>query len=712
MPRNNWLIFLTLATLLLFDIILNASTEAKASDMAEGSPKIELAAVCVDGLCGYVNSKGDWHIPPKFLAADPFSRAGFAWVITSDNWIKPDINDEDRAGQASIYTGRTHKIASPIFPNIEAETLTPYGGNFGLINTNGELRLFGRVERFFDGVAIAESFELNDKWGLINQAGQWLVEPKFDEIKIFRGDLFQVKLNGKWGLIDSKAQMILEARFDEIEGLSKDNLAKTRIADEWGLINSKGQMLIEPQFDEIGELVSLGRNILVAAEADGRWGLFSTDGKWAIAPQFDHLLKFSNQLAKAGINGQWGLISADGQWVIEPQLEDIISHHARSSHRAKANGQWGLLNSSGQWLIEPKFDEIIPNHDNASHEAKVNGLWGLVNSSGEWLIKPKFDEVIFNYSKGPYRVKANGQWGLINSSGEWIIKPQFDEFYFLGEDLAKVKVDDKWGIINEDGQWIAKPQFELISSSFADGLAEAKKDGKFGLVNTEGQWVVEPQFDNMFYAYIRVHKFVNSAHVASSLPKNRYAWNCNPGGFSYDTFEIGFHHVEKNGKWGLINSKGQLVLEPQLDKIGCHPKHQCNVDKDFCYQQLTPAKIGDKWGVINSKGQWLLKPDYDGIIRFEGNNLVSVYDIAKSGPESVAVRRFIDVNNGLYRTGLDDDTYDWDFDWELSAGIRILTNSRKEKVFTIEGPNMPETMNGIASEVPCRPWRFTMGSMF
>lgn len=52
---------------------------------AESSAETELATVCVDELCGYVNSQGQWHIPPKFAAADPFSKDGLAWVTVNDH---------------------------------------------------------------------------------------------------------------------------------------------------------------------------------------------------------------------------------------------------------------------------------------------------------------------------------------------------------------------------------------------------------------------------------------------------------------------------------------------------------------------------------------------------------------------------------------------------------------------------------------------------
>ena len=129
MLRNN-IFFLSITTLTLFSLIIGSrGSEARA----DNSPGIELGSVCVDALCGYVNNKGEWHIPPKFRAVDPFSTDGLAWVISYDSVI-----------EGSKYTGVIKKIsdggmyAPQSLPHDRTYAVTPYGGRFGLINIQGD----------------------------------------------------------------------------------------------------------------------------------------------------------------------------------------------------------------------------------------------------------------------------------------------------------------------------------------------------------------------------------------------------------------------------------------------------------------------------------------------------------------------------------------------------------------------------------------------
>ena len=80
MLRNALILSWAITALASTGIIFRGINEAQAARDTE----TELASVCVDEVCGYVNSNGGWHIPPKFRAADPFSEEGLAWLITYD----------------------------------------------------------------------------------------------------------------------------------------------------------------------------------------------------------------------------------------------------------------------------------------------------------------------------------------------------------------------------------------------------------------------------------------------------------------------------------------------------------------------------------------------------------------------------------------------------------------------------------------------------
>ena len=99
-------------------------------------------------------------------------------------------------------------------------------------------------------------------------------------------------------------------------------------------------------------------------------------------------------------------------------------------------------------------------------------------------------------------------------------------------------------------------------------LYPIKKDGLYGVANEEGEWIIEPilDFDNI-----------------------------------YD-FENGVARVRKNSKYGLINDKGEIILELNFDKI-------------YSFKNgIAKIKKNEKYGLINNKGKIILLPEADKIM--------------------------------------------------------------------------------------------------
>ncbi len=73
----------------------------------------------------------------------------------------------------------------------------------------------------------------------------------------------------------------------------------------------------------------------------------------------------------------------------------------------------------------------------------------------------------------------------------------------------------------------------------------------------------------------------------------------------------GFHEglcvvQEINGKYGVIDTKGQWIIEPLYENIGLFNKGVA----PFCQNQ--------KWGILNSRGEIIFKPKYPFISSFIG----------------------------------------------------------------------------------------------
>jgi hypothetical protein len=68
-------------------------------------------------------------------------------------------------------------------------------------------------------------------------------------------------------------------------------------------------------------------------------------------------------------------------------------------------------------------------------------------------------------------------------------------------------------------------------------------------------------------------------------------------GWSFPTDSLTY--VKKDGKYGYINAKGKLVIKPVYDNV------------DAFHNGIAVVKKNGKWGVINTKGKFIVKAKYD-----------------------------------------------------------------------------------------------------
>ena len=63
--------------------------------------------------------------------------------------------------------------------------------------------------------------------------------------------LFPIVQDGKHGFIDKKGNYVINPRFDDV-GFFSDGLCGVKIGDKWGFIDKKGNYVINPRFDDVG----------------------------------------------------------------------------------------------------------------------------------------------------------------------------------------------------------------------------------------------------------------------------------------------------------------------------------------------------------------------------------------------------------------------------------------------------------------------------
>ncbi len=72
----------------------------------------------------------------------------------------------------------------------------------------------------------------------------------------------------------------------------------------------------------------------------------------------------------------------------------------------------------------------------------------------------------------------------------------------------------------------------------------------------------------------------------------------------YGSFDSGYAKVYKNGKWGLCDTTGKIIIEPKFDDI------------ESFREGLAKVKIGDKYGFVDISGKLIIEPKFDGVTSF------------------------------------------------------------------------------------------------
>ena len=158
------------------------------------------------------------------------------------------------------------------------------------------------------------------------------------------------------------------------------------------------------------------------------------------------------------------------------------------------------------------------------------------------------------------------------------VKAKYDFVDKISEGLAVVVKDNKYGFINSRGVEVITPQFEY-AGSFSNGLADVSLKYKRGYINKKGE-------------------------VAIGLGKYRTTRRFSEGLAAVQTYDF---------RWGFINTKGELIIEPFYEDV-----------RDFHHGRAGVAinapipDITGEYGFIDKSGNVVvplvylhIKKDYD-----------------------------------------------------------------------------------------------------
>lgn len=227
-----------------------------------------------------------------------------------------------------------------------------------------------------------------------------------------------------------------------------------------------------------------------------------------------------------------------------------------------------------------------------------------------------------------------------------------------GENLFGFEKDGKYGYMDKNEKVIIQPEYSYESTyktipGFSNGYAIVRKNNKVGVIDRTGKEVVPIEYDyistiNLLPGYATVRKSVNS--------KNQYGiMNCMQSKIvipiEYDDLQTDSNlvSVKQNGRWGLLDITGKQMLPPEYTSLIVYAKEKvCRVEKDGKYgfidlkgnwifdksksvyslygphQGLIMCVVSNKYGYLDMKGNEVIMTKYDYASSFEQIGLARV----------------------------------------------------------------------------------------
>lgn len=422
------------------------------------------------------------------------------------------------------------------------------------------------------------------KWGYIDTLGKMVVPPEFQYLDQFnaQGSAIAQK-NNKFGMIHIKGETLVPFQYQNIEFLN-DTLISV-LKDKWGVINLQGQVFIPEVYERIKLISQKSNSFLALSHSDGL-KYINWQGKALFPPAYErpYFITDSLVLARKEEN-TWAISSLDGKTIQGQDFQDIKLLPLYIY--LEKNGRAGLINKKGQEILALQYEDIfVKSHlaNNAVYlEVHQDGLVGIFDNLGQEIIPINYAE-IEPCPTGGFIVSQGQEKGLMHDSGKLLLEPAYNAIQQLEKHYLKISKNGKVGIYDYKRERICLPLiYDQLSLLKANEESQDKflvfKNGKTSVVDIQGKTIVkEGTYENI----------------------------------QFD--EAGVFLTQKNGKWGLATSYGQI--EPQFDEISSFQRN------------LALVRLGQRYGLINILAQIIAQPKYRVVKMIK--NTARLYE--KEGP--------------------------------------------------------------------------------
>ena len=514
----------------------------------------------------------------------------------------------------------------------------------------------------------------NKKYGVIDETGKIVIEPKYDIIQIpnpskpvficmhdyninlqqYETEVFDNKGNKIFTEYDSVQALPTESTWDGIP--FEKSVLKYKRNNKYGLITLENKVITEPIYDSI-KAINYKEGMLLV-EKDKKYGAINIKGKIIIKPEYD-------QISIDNYYNSETMYKASG-FIVKKKNEDSY--------------KYGYINSKGKMLLPPEYTEIsrineIIDDKNVYLLVLKEGQAGVVKNN-KVVLDFEYEDISYNLFNNMFIIQRNSKSGIADIKGKVIIQPEYDSIMFGGIyvnaikdgevtvlDINGKKLDNNniyaklpttnpnyyitidkneiYRIVDKDNNIKIENNYTYIEH-IKDDYFIIYKNGKNGIIDLSGKSIADLKYNSIFKISgteivqantnstnnitllnkeMKIVCNMNNAHIEK---KENYVVIYSKDDmkyFDYSGNEISYKNLypnnklyakKINGKWGFIDKADKLIIQNEYEMV-----------TEFNNYGFAGIKKDGKWGVVNSEGTIIQEPIYE--LKWENPSFIGKY---------------------------------------------------------------------------------------
>ncbi len=420
------------------------------------------------------------------------------------------------------------------------------------------------------------------KTALFSEQGNQLTNFEIDSISAFHHGMAIIYQDFAQGLIGREGEIKIKPGYRELK-VDEEGAIAARDFDEWKILDGENHEIQKVRADHL-EKSEPGVYLITLA---GKSGLADNELKIILPVGYDFVGHADHGNRVVGTQKHYGIIKKNNSNILPIEFDSLAldRNFIRAAQSINHKMSWSLYDTFGIQKTRSYYEFLGP-YNGKFFPVKKRGYWGAVNRYGEEFINCVFDSLL-EFKADQVAVKFRSQFGIIDKEEKWLLPPQPQRVALVNENLFLEKGDSNTFLKNFKGEIIYFTSNPIIAER--DYLKETVTTGAEKQISYQGSEMIPKE------------------ETASVLPVQR-------------TFAAseGMRGIQKDGKYGFVDSRGRLRVANRYDDIG-----------EF-HEGLAPIKLIGKWGYVSIHDQIIINPNYESVQPFV-NTIAIVHRTGKAG---------------------------------------------------------------------------------